>query len=107
MLLDEGRPLLNQETWSLMLEDHLKDNLHDDGKARGLHHGLGFWVLEDPTKQGSSSPSGIFGWSGYHTTHFWVDPQNKIYAIFMTRRYPSTDVPQRRLRDAVYRALAP
>lgn len=107
MLLDEGRPLLNRRTWSLMLEDHLKDNPQYDGKARGLYHGLGFWVLEDPAKEDSNSPSGIFGWSGYHTTHFWVDPQNKIYAIFMTRRYPSTDVPQRRLRDAVYRALAP
>ena len=107
MLVDQGRPILKKKTLSLMLDDHLKKNPHYGGKARGLHHGLGFWVLEDSAKEGSNSPNGIFGWSGYHTTHFWVDPQHKLYGIFMTRRYPSTDVPQRRLRDAVYRALKP
>ena len=107
MLVDGGRPLLRLETLSLMLEDHLKENPHYGGKARGLHHGLGFWVIEDAAKEGSNSPGGIFGWSGYHTTHFWVDPENELYGLFMTRLYPSTDIPQRLLRDAVYRALSP
>ena len=31
------------------------------------------------------SSKGIFGWSGYHNTHFWIDPKNKIYGLFMSR----------------------
>ena len=105
MLVDGGKPILRTETLSLMLEDHLKENTHYSGKARGFHHGLGVWVLADAAKEGSSSPNGIFGWSGYHATHFWVDPKNELYGLFMTRRYPPTEAPQRHLRDAVYRAL--
>jgi CubicO group peptidase (beta-lactamase class C family) len=28
-------------------------------------------------------PLGCFGWSGAYGTHFWVDPENKITAIYM------------------------
>jgi CubicO group peptidase (beta-lactamase class C family) len=28
-------------------------------------------------------PRGSFGWSGAYGTHFWVDPVNKITAIYM------------------------
>ncbi len=28
-------------------------------------------------------PVGSFGWSGAYGTHFWIDPQNKIVAIYM------------------------
>ena len=33
----------------------------------------------------TNSSKGIFGWSGYHNTHFWIDPENKIYGLFMSR----------------------
>jgi CubicO group peptidase (beta-lactamase class C family) len=28
-------------------------------------------------------PLGCFGWSGAYGTHFWVDPENKITAIYL------------------------
>ena len=28
-------------------------------------------------------PVGAYGWSGAYGTHFWVDPENKITAIYM------------------------
>ena len=28
-------------------------------------------------------PVGCFGWSGAYGTHFWVDPENKITAVYM------------------------
>ena len=28
-------------------------------------------------------PVGSFGWSGAYGSHFWVDPENRITAVFM------------------------
>ena len=28
-------------------------------------------------------PLGCFGWSGAYGTHFWVDPENRIAAVYM------------------------
>ena len=41
--------------------------------------GLGVQLID----QESVLPVGTFGWSGAYGTHFWVDPVNKITAIYM------------------------
>ena len=41
--------------------------------------GLGVRVLTDKY----ILPKGCYGWSGAYGTHFWIDPANKIYAIYM------------------------
>ena len=28
-------------------------------------------------------PKGVFGWSGAYGSHFWIDPVNKIFAVYM------------------------
>jgi len=28
-------------------------------------------------------PIGAYGWSGAYGTHFWIDPENRITAIYM------------------------
>jgi CubicO group peptidase (beta-lactamase class C family) len=35
------------------------------------------------TNDDGKLPKGTFGWSGAYGTHFWVDPVNKITAIYM------------------------
>ena len=50
----------------------------------GYAYGFTFNVLEDSDAWGSGAPSGIYGWSGYHNTWFWIDPTNKLYALFMS-----------------------
>ncbi len=32
-------------------------------------------------------PIGSYGWSGAYGTHFWIDPENKIVAIYMKNSY--------------------
>lgn len=32
-------------------------------------------------------PVGAYGWSGAYGTHFWIDPENKIVAIYMKNSY--------------------
>lgn len=41
--------------------------------------GLGVRVVDQP----EVLPIGSFGWSGAYGTHFWIDPVNKITAIYM------------------------
>ena len=28
-------------------------------------------------------PKGCFGWSGAYGSHFWIDPTNNLFAVFM------------------------
>ena len=102
MLVDRGKPLMQESTLEQMLGDRLGDIPGYGASKQGYAHGLGFYVLEDTRKEGLGNPNGIFGWGGYHTTHFWIDPANQLYGIFMTRRYPSDERPLKRLRQAVY-----
>jgi CubicO group peptidase (beta-lactamase class C family) len=69
--------------------------------------GLGFYVLENPELGGNGAPKGIYGWGGYHTTHFWIDPVNELYAIFLTRLYPTPSESLQIFRTAVYESLGP
>ena len=41
--------------------------------------GLGVRV----TQKNPHLPAGTFGWSGAYGTHFWVDPENQITAVYM------------------------
>jgi len=51
----------------------------------GYYVGFTFSVLENPDVDGTGAGVGSYGWSGYHNTHFWIDPQNKMYGLFMAR----------------------
>ena len=42
--------------------------------------GFGVRVIDNEKK---ILPIGCFGWSGAYGTHFWVDPENKITAVYM------------------------
>lgn len=62
------------------------------------------FVLDDPLVDGTRSTKGIYGWSGYHGTHFWIDPEKKMFGLFMSRHrqnQSNIDV-QKELRKAVY-----
>ena len=51
----------------------------------GFYKGLSVFVLEDPKKMKLKAPKNIFGWPGLQNTFFWIDPENSIYGIFMSR----------------------
>ena len=55
--------------------------LMDEGTQKtGVTWGLGVRVF---TNGDGKLPQGTFGWSGAYGTHFWVDPVNKITAVYM------------------------
>ena len=63
---------------------------------------ISFSVLENSELDGTGAPVGVYGWSGYHNTHFWIDPENKMYGLFMSRsREFNFSIPNN-LKRAVY-----
>ena len=54
----------------------------------GHYNGFSLFVLEDPSKKETNVPKGVYGWAGYHNTHFWIDPQNEMFGLFMSRARP-------------------
>lgn len=75
------------------------------GYDEGFDFGYSLFVLNKPVLDGTGSSKGIFGWSGYHNTHFWIDHEKNIYGLFMTRTTPFSWGIQRNFRSAVYRGL--
>ena len=80
MLLDggifKGRRIVSQEMIDQMATPQINDPLQ---KGRSLW-GLGVRVIVD---QNDILPVGTFGWSGAYGTHFWIDRDNKIAAIYL------------------------
>ena len=43
--------------------------------------GLGMRVMDDDSHE--AFPKGVYGWAGEFGKHFWIDPANKITAVYM------------------------
>ena len=81
MLLGEGnfrgRQILRPETVKLMRTPQLPAGVQTGDDIWGL----GVRVITP--ESGSCLPLGCFGWSGAYGTHFWVDPENEITAVYL------------------------
>jgi CubicO group peptidase (beta-lactamase class C family) len=69
-------------------------------------HGFSVFVLRDPELDGTNSSKGIFGWSGYHNTHFWIDQEKNLFGLFMTRAREYSNGIQKEFRRVVYNSLS-
>lgn len=101
----DGKQIIKPGTLDLMLADQLEGVPGYGDRKNGYGFGLGFYVLLDTKTEGVNSPNGIYGWGGYHTTHFWIDPENRLYNVFMTRRHPFNNESLVEFREAVYDSL--
>ena len=72
---DNGTVVLSEKTLKLMSTPVL-----DDKRSDNTLWGLGVRVIVKP---GNTLPVGCFGWSGAYGTHFWIDPVNKVAAVYM------------------------
>ncbi len=119
MLLNEGEldgaRILAPKTIRLMATNHLPGgqdltqlsrSLFSESTYAGIGFGLGFAVVFDPAQTLLPSSMGEYYWGGAASTAFWVDPVEKVTAVFMTQLMPSSTYPIRReLRTLVYSAL--
>ena len=78
MLLDRGiyggKRVLSEKAVSNMSTLHFPNNALEGW-------GLGVRVITDA--RGNVLPAGAFGWSGAYGTHFWIDRDNRMVAIYM------------------------
>ncbi len=90
-----GNRIISKNSIDIMIKKY------SDGDD-GFYNAFSLFVLEDPQEDGRNSSKGIYGWSGYHNTHFWIDNEKNLFGLFMTRaREYSQDI-QNDFREAVY-----
>ncbi len=98
-----GNKIIDRSSIDLMVEKH--SDLESDpflNINEGFHLGFSVFVLNDPKKDGTNSSEGIYGWSGYHNTHFWIDNEKNLFGLFMTRAREFSFGIQGDFRKAVY-----
>jgi CubicO group peptidase (beta-lactamase class C family) len=111
----DGVRLLGNRTVAYMTRNHLPGRADLEAFGRplfaettfdGVGFGLGFSVVDDPVKNKVLSTQGDYGWGGAASTAFWVDPTERITALFFTQLLPSSTHPIRpQLKQLVYQAL--
>jgi CubicO group peptidase (beta-lactamase class C family) len=111
----EGVRLLGSRTVDYMTRNHLPGDADLAGFGRpvsaadafeGVGFGLGFSVVLDPVRNEILASPGEYAWGGLASTAFWVDPIERITAVFLTQLVPSSTYPLRpELRQLVYSAL--
>ncbi|WP_081583593.1 serine hydrolase domain-containing protein [Noviherbaspirillum massiliense] len=114
MLLNEGEldgvRLLSPKTLRYMTSDHLGDLPQAKGGAAflpgpGYGFGLGFAVRTSMGGPVIPGTPGDYTWSGLAGTYFWVDPQERMLAIFMMQAPEQRDRYRQLFRHLVYAAL--
>ena len=76
-----GRQILTPESLAAMQLPRIPETV--PGVSTTETWGLGVRVI----KNHAVLPRGCFGWSGAYGTHFFVDPENRLYAIYMKNSY--------------------
>ncbi len=106
----EGRRIIGRKTLELMHSNHLPLSLLPltlDGLPiePGYGFGLGSRVAIDPSGFCKPGSVGDFGWAGAAKTYYWVDPVEKVVALFMTQSLWSFDLPEMDLAAIAYGAI--
>ena len=96
-----GKRLLSPRTVELMGSLYVPDTL--PVRPRGEGFGLSVRVVSDAVARNSMLSNGSYGWSGAFGTHFWVDPKQKLVAIYLVQT--SNPEIQRDFENAVMQAL--
>jgi CubicO group peptidase (beta-lactamase class C family) len=106
----DGVRILGRKTLRHMTSDHLIALPAARAGANflpgaGYGFGLGFAVRTD--EGGSIMPGSVgdYSWSGLAGTYFWIDPQEKLLAIFLMQAPEQRDHYRQMFRNMVYAAL--
>ena len=105
MLLNKGThnelEILSPNSFDIMTKPYTKDN-YNNGFYSGWDIGFSLFILNEPLYDGSNAPQGIYRFAGYHNNHFWIDYENNLYGLFMTRSIPHSKKMIHKLRSIIY-----
>lgn len=116
MLLNGGAlgetRILRPETVALMTRNTLPAELTpvSYGALRDPTYGFGLGAAVKVDTAGATrpGPAGLFRWSGYLGTYFWVDPANGMIAMVWTQHSPGSRYPlEATFQRLVYAAIQP
>ena len=113
----DGRRVLSEDSARAMMTSQLRpDQLAElpgiaalglGGTGDGLGFGLGGAVVLDPPANGVPAFRGEYSWGGGASTTFWIDPENRLTAVFMTQlQPPGGEMIRDKLHHAVYGDLS-
>lgn len=83
-----GQRLLGRMTVNMMISNHIGPDKPVYLRGNGFGFGLGFGILQDPSKTPDAMSIGSFMWGGANGTIFWVDPQEDLIGILMIQISP-------------------
>jgi CubicO group peptidase (beta-lactamase class C family) len=111
----DGIRMVGRKTIDLMTVNHLPGgadltelsrSMFSEAIYAGQGFGLGFAINMDPARALAPGSAGEYYWGGIFSTYFFVDPAERVSAIFMTQLLPSSSYPVRRqLKTMIYAAL--
>lgn len=101
-----GNRILKEETVKLWGTNQLSGKAAEDfdQMRRGYGYGLGVRVHIDPTRSGTTSPVGEFGWDGAAGAFSMVDVKNKISLTYF-QNVQGLEPDQCAIRNALYKDL--
>jgi CubicO group peptidase (beta-lactamase class C family) len=101
-----GKRILSQHTIALMTKNQIGNFTMWGNADLSKRFGLGFGVFEEKSELTLPVGAGSYDWAGMFASHFWIDPKNKIVAVFMRNVWPTQhwDFGDR-IKPVVYQAL--
>jgi CubicO group peptidase (beta-lactamase class C family) len=105
----DGAHLLGRKTVELMLANHLGPDLLPvvlSDPVPGFGFGIGGSVVMDIASVGRPGSVGEYGWGGWASTQFWIDPREQLLGVLMTQYIPAGTYPlEGEFKTVVYQAL--
>jgi CubicO group peptidase (beta-lactamase class C family) len=102
-----GTRILGRKTVEYLTSNHLPENLIPfEAKSPGEGFAMAMSVTVDPNMSLFMNSKGTYGWAGLASTHFRIDPEEKLIVIAMAQFMPTAFHRYNEdLRNLVYQAL--
>jgi CubicO group peptidase (beta-lactamase class C family) len=98
----DGVRILSPKSVELATANHV-GSLYESGR---FGFGLGFEVVEDVGRAGRPGSPGAYGWGSAYYSRFFVDPREKLVAVFLAQLIPAGGLDlQDKFRVLVYSSL--
>ena len=101
---NSGERIISAKTLKAMLTNQLSTTSFELDKEETW--GLGVRIVTSDNH--ATLPKGAYGWSGAYGSHFWIDPKNKISAVYMKNSAVdggASNASAVRFEKAVYQSL--
>jgi CubicO group peptidase (beta-lactamase class C family) len=98
----DGQRILAKKTVAHMTTDHLGAIR---GPTPGYGFGLGFTVRLADGQAPIAGSAGDYNWAGLGGTYFWVDPKERLVAVWMMQNIPLRTHYRNLYRNLVYGAM--